>query len=140
MRHPAPSEPVPIEDDGGFLIWALRGADGGSAGLEFARAKIDEVDSVLVHAAPSTLEVEVFANGERLVAVGEQLRATEDTPMTRLTIDGMRVLREQVWPTDEDRGSIVLLPGGEAGVLQSWATDDQRRGWVWTLELRGGAG
>lgn len=140
MQRPATLESTPVEGDGGFLVWALRSADGGSAGLEFARAKVDEVDSVLVHAAPSTLDVEVFVSGERLIAAGVHLRATEDTPMTRLTLDGTRVLREQVWPREEDRGSIVILPGGEAGVLQTWETDDERRRWVWRLELRGGAG
>lgn len=119
-------------------MWALRGADGGAAGLEFARAKIDVTDTVLVHAAPSVLDVEVFENGERLVAIGTSLRASEDTPMTRLTLDGVRVRREQLWPDDADLGAIVLLPGGEAGRLQTWATDPERRRWVWSLEFRGG--
>jgi hypothetical protein len=140
MRRSETLESNRNETQGGFFVWALRSADGGSQGLEFARSKIDEVDSVLVHAAPSELDVEVFANGERLIAIGAHLRATEDTPMTRLTIDGMRVRREQMWPGAEDLGSVVLLPGGEAGVLQSWSTDDEHRRWVWTLELRGGDG
>jgi len=119
-------------------VWALRGADGGAAGLEFARAKIDLTDTVLVHAAPSVLDVEVFDNGERLIAIGTSLRASEDTPMTRLTLDGVRVRREQVWPDHGDLGSIVLLPGGEAGRLETWETDQERRRWVWSLEFRGG--
>jgi hypothetical protein len=129
---------TPSEAEGPFLVWALRAADGGAAGLEFARARVDVEDGVLVHAAPTVLDVEVFENGERLIAVGKALRASSDTPMTRLTIDGVRVLREQVWPQDEDAGSIVLLPGGEAGRLRSWSTDEQRRRWVWSLEFRGG--
>jgi hypothetical protein len=115
------------EADGAYHVWALRGADGGSQGLEFARAKIGETDSVLVHAAPSVLDVEVFVNGERLIAIGTDLRASEDTPMNRLTIDGTRVVREAIWPSEEDRGAIVLLPGGEAGELESWNTDQARR-------------
>lgn len=128
----------PAEAEGEFLVWALRGADGGAAGLEFARATVEVADSVLVHAAPSALDVEVFANGERLVAVGKGLRASTDTPMARLRVDGVRVLREQVWPGEQDLGEIVVLPGGEAGRLESWATDPDRRRWIWSLEFRGG--
>jgi hypothetical protein len=138
--HPPADLAVPATEpaEGPFHLWALRGTDGGAAGLEFARSRIEVCDSVLVHAAPSVLDVEVFANGERLVAIGKALRATADTPMTRLTIDGVRVVREQLWPEEADLASIVLLPGGEAGRLGSWATDPARRRWVWSLEFRGG--
>jgi hypothetical protein len=120
-------------------VWAVRSADGGADGLEFARARVDSVDSVLVHAAPRELDVEVFAAGERLIAAADRLLPDEgpDSPMTRLTIDGVSVLREAVWPTERDLGSIVILPGGEAGLLQSW--EDDRRRWTWSLVFRGGA-
>jgi hypothetical protein len=123
-----------------FYVWAIRGADGGSAGLEFARAQVEPADSVLVHAAPARLDVEVFADGERLVATGRDLQptGTMDSPMTRLTIDGGRVHRLAVWPAQEDFDSIVLLPGGEAGQLRTWTAAEDRRSWVWTLQLRGG--
>jgi hypothetical protein len=138
MRRPATLADPDATAEGAFLVWSLRGADGGASGLEFARAALDVTDTLLVHAAPSVLDVEVFENGERLIAIGTALRASEDTPMTRLTLDGVRALREQVWPADGDLGSIVVLPGGEAGRLQAWTTDPERRGWVWSLELRGG--
>ena len=127
---------------GAFTVWQLRSTEGGSAGLEFARSSIDPSRTVLVHAAPSRLDVEVLANGERLIAIGRDLRPDaedDETPMTRLVIDGTRVLRSQLWPEDEDLGSVVLLPGGEAGVLRSWATDPDRSSWTWSLELRGRA-
>jgi hypothetical protein len=127
---------------GAFTVWQLRSTEGGSAGLEFARAAIDPSRSVLVHAAPTRLDVEVLANGEHLIAIGRDLRPDEDeddTPMTRLVIDGTRVRRTQLWPEEADLGSVVLLPGGEAGVLQSWATDPDRSRWTWSLELRGRA-
>jgi hypothetical protein len=139
-----PAEPLvegsPSTPSCSFYVWAIRGADGGSAGLEFARAQIEPSDSVLVHAAPARLDVEVFADGERLVATGRDLRPTEtmDSPMTRLTIDGSSVRRRAVWPAQEDLGSIVLLPGGEAGQLRTWTTPGDRRSWVWTVEFRGG--
>lgn len=127
---------------GAFTVWQLRSVDGGSAGLEFARAAIDPSRTVLVHAAPTRLDVEVLANGEHLIAIGRDLRPGEDdgdTPMTRLVIDGTRVRRSQVWPGEADLGSVVLLPGGEAGVLRSWATDNGHASWTWSLELRGRA-
>jgi hypothetical protein len=127
---------------GAFTVWQLRSAEGGSAGLEFARSAIDPSRTVLVHAAPSRLDVEVLANGEHLIAIGRDLQPEGeegDTPMTRLVIDGTRVLRSQLWPDTADLGSVVLLPGGEAGVLQSWVTDPERSSWTWSLELRGRA-
>jgi hypothetical protein len=127
---------------GAFTVWQLRGTEGGSTGLEFARSSIDPSRTVLVHAAPSRLDVEVLANGEHLIAIGRDLRPGEgegDTPMTRLVIDGTRVVRSQLWPDEDDLGSVVLLPGGEAGVLRSWATDPDHSSWTWSLELRGRA-
>jgi hypothetical protein len=127
---------------GAFTVWQLRAVEGGSMGLEFARAAIDPSRTVLVHAAPTRLDVEVLANGEHLIAIGRDLRPggeDGDTPMTRLVIDGTRVIRSQLWPDEGDLGSVVLLPGGEAGVLRSWATDPDRSSWTWSLELRGRA-
>jgi hypothetical protein len=137
-RADAGTSASPSEAEGPFFVWALRSADGGASGLEFARAAVEVTDTILVHSAPSVLDVEVFENGERLVAVGKSLRASADTPMSRLSIDGVRVLREQVWPGAGDEDSIVVLPGGEAGRLESWATDPEQRGWVWSLRFRGG--
>src|SRR5919205_1380082 len=94
-------------------VWAIRTPDGGANGLEFARATIAPTDAVLVHAAPSTIDVHVYENGGALVAIGEGLRATDDAPITSLRVDGLRILREERWPTDEDLGSVVILCGGE---------------------------
>lgn len=126
---------------GASTVWQLRSVEGGSAGSGSARS-IDPSPTVLVHAAPTRLDVEVLANGERLIATGRDLRPgdeDDDTPMTRLVIDGTRVVRSQLWPDDGDLGGVVLLPGGEAGVLRSWATDPDRSSWTWSLELRGRA-
>jgi len=127
---------------GAFTVWQLRSADGGAAGLEFARSAIDPSRAVLVHAAPTRLDVEVLANGEQLIAIGRDLRPgdqDDETPMTRLVIDGTRVVRSQLWPDEADLGSVVLLPGGEAGVLRSWVTEPDHSNWTWSLELRGRA-
>jgi hypothetical protein len=116
-------------------VWAIRNPDGGANGLEFARATIAPTDVVLVHATPSTIDVGVYENGGALVALGEGLNATEESPITRLRIDGLRIVREDLWPTDEDLGSVVILCGGEAGVLRRWWNEDDRSAWRWDLEL-----
>ncbi len=115
-------------------VWTIRSPDGGAQGLEFARAEIDPADEVLVHAAPSAIDVEVHANGG-LVARGTHLKATDDAPMSRLRLDGGTVLREELWPRDDQTGLVVILGGGEAGVLLRWWNDDQRTEWRWRLEL-----
>jgi hypothetical protein len=116
-------------------VWSIRSTDGGATGLEFANARIAPATEVLVHATPSTIDVAVYENGGILVAIGEGLKATDDAPITRLRIDGLRVLREETWPTADDEGTVVILCGGEAGVLQRWWNDDERTEWRWQLEL-----
>ena len=116
-------------------VWNLRSPDGGAQGLEFARARIAPTDRVLVHAAPSVLNAEVLENGGALVALGEGLHATAEAPMTRLRVDGLRILREDAWPTSDDIGTVVLLCGGEAGVLREWWHAEDRSEWRWQLEL-----
>lgn len=122
-----------------YYVWLLRSHDGGAQGLEFARARTEVVSTVLVHAAPNALDVEVMENGERLIATGRNLHAEdESSPMTRLFVDGVRVVRASTWPDDADIGSVVLLAGGEAGILRSWSNNLERTSWTWALELQGG--
>lgn len=116
--------------------------DAGAEGLEFARSRLDgSIDSVLVHASPERIRVEVSDNGAELVASGDDLHddAAERTPMTRLWVDGLRVLRRDVWPQQDDLGTVVILAGGEAGVLRAWSTDDDRTRWRWQVGFEGGA-
>lgn len=128
------------DHDGRYYAWLLRSSDGGAQGLAFARAHTDVVSTVLVHAAPTALDVEVLENGQRLIAAGRNLHADgEPSPMSRLFIDGQRVVRATTWPDDVDIGTVVLLAGGEAGILRAWSTDPERSRWTWSLEFRGGA-
>ena len=120
---------------GDVHLWSIRSPDGGSTGLEFARARIAPTDTVLVHAAPSRIDVAVSADGGAIVASGEDLGSTDETPITRLRLDGTRVLRQEIWPSEDDLGSVVILPGGEAGVLTAWWNADDRSAWRWSLEL-----
>ena len=120
---------------GDVHVWSIRSTDGGSTGLEFSRARIAPTETVLVHATPSTIDVGVYENGGTLVAIGERLHSTDETPMTRLRLDGLRVLREEIWPSDEDLDSVVILAGGEAGVLRQWWHAEDHSAWRWSLEL-----
>jgi hypothetical protein len=45
------------------------------------------------------------------------------------------VIREDRWPTDADLGAIVILPGGEAGVLTAWWNADDGSAWRWSVEF-----
>jgi hypothetical protein len=120
-------------------MWILRHADGGVDGTTFARARTaGDVDSVLVHAAPDRMRVEVFDGDHRFIAGSDDLPADGASPMSRLTISSGTVVREMVWPDVSDEGAIVVLPGGEAGTLVTWRTDEDRTSWVWTVTFSGG--
>jgi hypothetical protein len=119
-------------------VWELRHPEGGVAGHEFARAVVAPTESLLVHSAPPRLAVRVRVNDGEPIAVGEDLRATDDTPMTRLRIDGLRVVRQDLWPDEDELDQVVVMPGGEAGRLRSWSAAPDRRAWTWTVEFRGG--
>jgi hypothetical protein len=124
--------PGPASDD---TIWELRNPDGGAQGLEFAKARMGDHRVVLVHAAPSRLNVVVRTVNEVLLAIGTDLRAEGETPISRLTLDDLRIVRENVWPGEEDLGLPLILPGGEVGILRSWWNAEDRSAWRWTLEL-----
>lgn len=115
-------------------VWDLWYPQAGSQGVSFARGMTAPTGVMLVHAAPPVLRVEV-REGDRVVARGDDLRGEDDMPIIRLRIDGDRVFRETLWPTDDDLGTTVLLPGGEVGVLRSWWNDEARQQWRWTVEF-----
>lgn len=125
---------------GDARIWEIRCPEGGTAGSEFARATLGaEVSSVLVHAPPDSIDVEVRGPDRTVVARSAGLRAGASTPMARLRIEGERIVREQFWPDEADLGSVVILPGGEAGELRSWWHADDHRSWRWQVAFIGGA-
>ncbi|HEV8574258.1 MAG TPA: hypothetical protein VGR43_06060 [Dehalococcoidia bacterium] len=55
--------------------------------------------------------------------------------MCRLRRSGDSVTREDIWPREEDIGTLVILPGGEVGVLKSWWNADDRMEWRWEVEF-----
>lgn len=115
--------------------WDLWYPKAGATGLPFARGRVDATDVLLVHAAPPVLAVTVRDAAGRVVAAGADLAATNETPIARLTRHGDRVEREDIWPGEADIGRVVLLAGGEAGVLKQWRHADDHSEWRWQIEL-----
>jgi hypothetical protein len=116
--------------------WELWYPSGGATGIHLARARIDPVEVAWAHAVPRKLSVTVRHGDDRVIARGEALeRAGAYLPMTRLALDGDAVRREDRWPTLDDLGAIVILPGGEAGVLTAWWNADDGSSWRWSIEL-----
>ena len=73
---------------------------------------------------------------DRVIGRGEGLeRAGAYLPMTRLAINGDAVSREDRWPAAHDLGSVVILPGGEAGILTAWWNAEDGSAWRWSVEF-----
>ena len=116
--------------------WEIRYPAAAATGIEIARARIDPTDAIWVHSVPRTLAVVVRQGDDRVVARGEPLeRRGPSLPMTRLAIHGDAVTREDRWPTEADLGTIVILPGGEAGVLTAWWNAEDGSAWRWSVEF-----
>jgi hypothetical protein len=116
-------------------IWHLRNPDGGARGLEFAEAQLDPHDVLLAHALPERVDIVVRNDADELVARASGLRADGARPMSRLRLQGRTISRENVWPSDDDIGRPVILPGGEVGILLSWWNADDGSAWRWRVEF-----
>jgi hypothetical protein len=119
-------------------IWDLWFPGPGANGLPFARCKVNADDvreRVLVHAAPQKLQVRVFDVAGNLVARGDGLERHQPGPMSFLNRQGSSISLEDGWPTQADLGLVVLLPGGEAGILKTWWNADDHKEWRWQLEF-----
>ncbi len=95
-------------------MWDLWISDVGATGISFARSRIDATDTIIVHAAPEKLDVEVRTTDGSLIAKGESLSRTADIPMARLRRQGNKITRE---------------------TLQKWWNDAQHQEWRWSLEF-----
>lgn len=116
--------------------WELWFPAAAANGLLFARSRIDAVTTVWVHAPPELLAVLVRDADETVIARAEELRRDgPQFPMARLQREGSSIRREDRWPMVGDIGSVVILPGGEAGTLQSWWNADDETEWRWQVEF-----
>lgn len=114
--------------------WDLWYPKAGATGLPFARGRIDATNVLLVHSVPPVITVTIYENGNP-VAEGRDLQATQESPITRLTRNGKDIVREDIWPTPDDLGAVILLPGGEAGILKAWWNADDHSEWRWQVEF-----
>ena len=118
--------------------WDLWLPGPGATGLSFARSRInakDAGDRLLVHAAPQRLQVTVTDAAGQVVARSDRLERHQPGPMSFLLRHGATITLEDGWPTPSDIGRVVLLPGGEAGILKTWWNADDRKEWRWQLEF-----
>jgi hypothetical protein len=115
--------------------WDLWYPKAGATGISFGRGRISRSTVLLVHAAPPILTVSIRGTDGRTVAEAQDLEATAETPITRLTRQGATIVREDIWPTEHDHGLPVLLAGGEVGILKQWWHADDRTEWRWQIEL-----
>ncbi|MDO8615519.1 MAG: hypothetical protein Q7T33_07240 [Dehalococcoidia bacterium] len=113
-------------------VWYPRAA---ATGILVARGRLEPTDRLILHAAPEIATVEVNDDEHHPVAKGVDLQRTQDTPMCLLRREGDRITREDIWPTDADMGTPVLLPGGEVGILKGWWNAEDRMEWRWQAEF-----
>lgn len=116
-------------------IWDLWYPQAAATGVPFARGRLDATNVLLVHAAPPMLTIEVRSDSGKRIAYAQDLAQTADRPMARLTVQGESIRREDLWPTQEDLGRLVILPGGEVGQLLSWWNAEDGSEWRWQVEF-----
>jgi hypothetical protein len=118
--------------------WDLWFPGPGATGLPFARTLVnanDVKDRVLVHAAPKQLDVTVRDHSGAVIASGKGLERHQPGPMSFLVRQRETIRLEDGWPTDADIGRVVILPGGEAGILKHWWHADDKKEWRWQIEF-----
>ncbi len=122
-------------DNSNLEYWEVWYPAAAATGLHIARGLLDSTDSLLFHAAPDVITVEVTDEGGVRLAYGKDLKRTEMSPMCRLQRRDNEVTRQDCWPSDADVGSVVLLPGGEVGMLKKWWHADDEKEWRWEIEF-----
>lgn len=111
-------------------VWYPKAA---ATGMLFAKGCLDETETLIVHAAPDVLTVEISDASGKRVARAQDLPRTVDSPMCLLRRKGDTVSREDIWPDERHLGT--LLPGGEAGILEQWWNAEDRMEWRWRVEF-----
>jgi hypothetical protein len=120
---------------GDHQVWDLWYPDAAAQGLPFARGRLDSTDVLLVHAAPARLDVVVRSDDGEVLAQGAGLARTAERPMARLSVRDGQVARDDLWPTGDDLGRPVILPGGEVGILLGWWNAEDGSEWRWQVEF-----
>jgi hypothetical protein len=113
-------------------VWYPRAA---ATGVLIGRGAMDPTESLILHSAPDVVTVEVSDSRGTRLAFGADLERTQQSPMCRLRQNGGSVTREDIWPVEDDIGSLVMLPGGEVGELKAWWNAEDRMEWRWQVEF-----
>jgi hypothetical protein len=116
-------------------IWDLWFPQAGATGVPFARGRLDATNILWVHAAPPMLTVEVRDDSGQRIAYSRDLHQSADRPMTRLSLSAGQITRQDRWPTQDDIGQYVILPGGEVGQLINWWNAEDGSEWRWQVEF-----
>ncbi len=116
-------------------LWDLWYPQAAATGVPFARGRLDATNVLWVHAPPPMLTVEVRSEEGKRLAYAQDLAQTADRPMARLTVEGARITREDLWPPPGDIGQLVILPGGEVGQLLRWWNAEDGSEWRWQVEF-----
>src|SRR5947209_19165077 len=99
----------------GIEVWDLWLPGPGATGLPFARSRIsgaDAGDRLLVHAAPSKLQVTVRDASGRVLATGDGLERHPPGPMSFLLRRGPTIPPADAWPAGAALGRGEPRPGG----------------------------
>jgi hypothetical protein len=118
--------------------WDLWFPPAGATGIPFARSRVEAEaagDRVLVHAAPPSLDVTVRDQHGNVIAEGRGLERGAPGPISYLVREGSSIKLEDGWPDQDDLGKLVILPGGEAGILTSWWHAADHSEWRWGVEF-----
>ncbi len=115
--------------------WDLWSADSGAMGTPFALHYHAPADTLLIYDAPETLDVQVRESDDSLIASGEDLARTTSLPVTRLRIEGKKILRAEIWPHEADYGAPILLSGQETGRLKESSEDVHHQEWHLEIEF-----
>jgi hypothetical protein len=70
-----------------------------------------------------------------LIAEGRGLERSQPGPMSFLVREGDGIGLEDGWPSQQDLGRLVILPGGEAGILTAWWHAQDQSEWRWQVEF-----
>jgi hypothetical protein len=116
-------------------IWDLWYSKAGATGIPFARGRLNTTNTLLVHAPPPVLTIDVRSDTGQRLAFAQDLEQTADRPIARLTVQGEHITREDLWPAQDDIGHLVILPGGEVGKLRSWWNAEDGSEWRWQVEF-----
>jgi hypothetical protein len=119
----------------GLEFWEVWYPEATATGMLVGRGRLQHTETLLVHAVPDVITVEVSSTDGLRLAYGRNLKRTQQSPICRLRREGDSISREDIWPADADLGLPVLLPGGEVGILRAWWNADDRKEWRWQIEL-----